>query len=129
MKHKQSRSTFRSTGRSTIAEIRKRAARWNFRFKALFKSPPPPEPHCEDQFFKLPPELRVMVYEFALQFERPIRKSIPKHEPPKGRVPGILLVNRLAYAEAMPILYEVNTISIKRSDLCMNQTKPALTFE
>lgn len=85
---------------------------------------------AKNMLSKLPPELRIRIYEFALPIGVPVkRKATQNTEPPDEanaaqRVvflsAGLLFVDRLTYKEALPIFYKTNTISVRRSDVCGN---------
>ncbi|KAK5117193.1 hypothetical protein LTR85_008961 [Meristemomyces frigidus] len=81
----------------------------------------------------LPPEIRTRVYEFVLASPHPIKRQIfeyvaqADHALERRVAPGseatvegvsLLLVDRLAYHEALPLLYKVNTFRTCRRHLC-----------
>jgi hypothetical protein len=79
-----------------------------------------------DYLRMLPPELRTMVYEYVLAFEHPIEAQRRpddslRSRSAKAKNVNILLACWLTYAEALPILYQQNTILIDRVDLCSSQ--------
>jgi hypothetical protein len=79
-----------------------------------------------DYFRMLPPELRTMIYEYVLAFEHPIEAQRRpddslRSRSAKAKNVNILLACWLTYAEALPILYQQNTILVDRVDLCSSQ--------
>ena len=70
-----------------------------------------------------------MIYRYVLCFDAPIKLDRDPKRGPKTKLAGILLVNRLVYNEALPILHELNTIVISREELCQfpNGKRPQLT--
>jgi hypothetical protein len=79
----------------------------------------------------LPAEIRLLIYRYALCFDKPlILKRNPKRGPKSKKV-SILIVNRLVNAEAVPVLHELNTIVIPRGEFCHFPTgrRPQLTIK
>jgi hypothetical protein len=78
------------------------------------------------RFMELPPELRHRIYEFTLSRKSPIhRHSLPKAseknkqqaaDPANTNTAALLQVSKLVYREALPVLYDVNVISLKREE-------------
>ena len=71
---------------------------------------------------RLPPEIRLIIYSYLLQFDVPIRLEREPRHWPRLKGAGILLVNRLTYMEALPVLHQQNTIVISRDELCQLPT-------
>ncbi|KAK4548768.1 hypothetical protein LTR36_008541 [Oleoguttula mirabilis] len=91
----------------------------------------------------LPPEIRVKVYEFVLSSPYPVKRQIFDYVPQADHVLerraaagseatldgiSLLLVDRLAYQEALPLLYKVNTFRVSRHNLCANVAPNSLTL-
>ncbi|SMY25530.1 unnamed protein product [Zymoseptoria tritici ST99CH_1A5] len=64
---------------------------------------------------RLPAELRLRVYEFVLSFEAPLKL---RQVVAGSKNTGILRCSRLTHREALPILYDRNTILLTRNDFC-----------
>jgi hypothetical protein len=64
---------------------------------------------------RLPAELRLRIYEYVLSFEAPLKL---RQVVAGSKNTGILRASRLIYREALPILYEHNTILLTRNDFC-----------
>ena len=64
---------------------------------------------------RLPVELRLRVYEELLRFNDPIKL---RQVVPGSRNLSILRTNRYVYHEALPVLYDSNTITVTRNDFC-----------
>jgi len=63
----------------------------------------------------LPSELRIKVYEYILTFSGPIKlRQIVRG----SEKTNLLRVNRQIYQEALPVLFDVNTVSATRNDFC-----------
>ena len=71
---------------------------------------------------KLPVELRLKIYELILRFEHPIKL---RQVIPGSRDLSLLRTSRQVYNEALPVLYDSNTIIVTRNDFC-KCTDPAL---
>jgi hypothetical protein len=83
-------------------------------------------------FFTLPPEIREIVYSYALAASRPIHRVNPigeEHKPPSDRVEdetnvaGLFQVCKQIYLEAETTLYKSNTCSFSQHDLCLNNPR------
>ena len=63
----------------------------------------------------LPVELRLRIYEYLLRFDKPVklRQIIPG-----SKDLSILRTNQQIYHEALPVLYDLNTIIVTRNDFC-----------
>ncbi|KAK3116792.1 hypothetical protein LTR53_002494 [Teratosphaeriaceae sp. CCFEE 6253] len=68
-------------------------------------------------FTQLPPELRLRIYEHVVEFTQPIK--LRQHIAGSTDM-AILRASKLLYREALPVLYDVNTISVTRNDFCLN---------
>ncbi|KAI5363629.1 hypothetical protein Slin14017_G055930 [Septoria linicola] len=64
---------------------------------------------------RLPGEIRTTVYEYVLTFERPLKL---RQIVAGSKNTGILRANQQIYAEALPVLYDVNQIMCTRNDFC-----------
>lgn len=71
---------------------------------------------------RLPAELRIRVYELLLAFRHPIKL---RQVVAGSANTHLLRANRQIYSEALPVLYERNTISATRNDFC-TRTDPSL---
>ncbi|EME81031.1 uncharacterized protein MYCFIDRAFT_176375 [Pseudocercospora fijiensis CIRAD86] len=64
---------------------------------------------------RLPGELRALIYEHVLAFERPLKlRQVVAGSPNTG----ILRANRQVHNEALPLLYDLNNIMVTRNDFC-----------
>lgn len=89
------------------------------------------EPIVREDFFtgRLAPELRLEIYQYALCSETPIR--LQRQPRRRGRLSGIgiLSVSRLINAEALPVLYKLNTIAVYRSEFCQFTSPQLVHFK
>lgn len=65
----------------------------------------------------LPVELRLQIYEYLLQYSHPIKL---RQIVPGSRDLALLRTNHQIYSEALPVLYDLNTIVVARNDFCKN---------
>lgn len=72
--------------------------------------------HCP-LLHKLPVEIRLRIYELLLQYSHPIK---PRQIIPGSRDLSLLRPSRQIYSEALPVLYDLNTIVVARNDFCRN---------
>ncbi|KAK5119405.1 hypothetical protein LTR85_007505 [Meristemomyces frigidus] len=70
-------------------------------------------PPC--RLLDLPSELRISIYEYVLGFSRPLklRQTVAGSENTT-----LLRTNKQIYREALPILFDINTIAVTRNDFC-----------
>ena len=71
---------------------------------------------------RLPVELRLRIYEHVLSFERPLKL---RQVVAGSKNTSILRANKQIYHEALPVLYDTNTIIVTRNDFCQD-TDPDL---
>ena len=64
---------------------------------------------------KLPSELRLQIYAHLLHYTHHIKR---RQIVPGSRDLALLRVNKQIYDEALPVLYDVNTIIVTRNDFC-----------
>jgi len=66
-------------------------------------------------FFRLPSELRIRIYELILDFSQPIklRQTVAGSENTT-----LLRVNKRMYNETLPVLFDINTVTVTRNDFC-----------
>ena len=66
-------------------------------------------------FFQIPSELRIRIYELILGFSQPIklRQTVAGSENTT-----LLRVNKRMYNEALPVLFDINTVAVTRNDFC-----------
>lgn len=78
----------------------------------------------EDCFLlhRLPVELRLRIYEHVLSFERPLKL---RQVVAGSKNTSILRANQQIHNEALPVLYDTNTIIVTRNDFCQD-TDPDL---
>lgn len=74
---------------------------------------------------RLPPEIRVQIYQHLLRFDAPLKPLASGSRCPtfhRDKSLAILRVNRLIHAEALSVLYDLNTFSVPRSAFCTGKT-------
>ncbi|KAF2138680.1 uncharacterized protein K452DRAFT_311165 [Aplosporella prunicola CBS 121167] len=80
------------------------------------------------RFLGLPAEPRVMIYEYALQPGKVLRRALLCDRVPgmllRDRLPGILKVCRLIYKEALDVFYKVNVISVYLTETQQFRSNP-----
>lgn len=64
---------------------------------------------------RLPVEIRLRIYEYLLGFDLPIKL---RQIVPGSRDLAILRTSAQIYQEALPVLYDLNTIVVTRNDFC-----------
>lgn len=71
----------------------------------------------DDCYFlsRLPGELRTVIYEYILRFDRPLKL---RQIVAGSKNTSILRTNRQIYHEALPVLYDTNNILVTRNDFC-----------
>ncbi|KAK3724467.1 hypothetical protein LTR37_001091 [Vermiconidia calcicola] len=113
-----SRKTLASTGGHSRLCVRNNTRRLRSRLRDLIRSDG--KAPNETNYFtgRLPTELRLQIYEHVLQFGVPIKLDRQPRRTTRSKIACILLSNRLIYMEALPVLYDLNTIVIRRAELC-----------
>ncbi|KAK3709959.1 hypothetical protein LTR37_010578 [Vermiconidia calcicola] len=113
-----SRKTLASTGGHSRLCVRYNTRRLRSRLRDLirFDGKAPNETNYFTR--RLPTELRLQIYEYVLQFDVPIKLDRQPRRTARSKIAGLLLANRLIYMEALPVLYDLNTIVIRRAELC-----------
>lgn len=118
LRRMSSRATLESTEHHSKLCMRNRVRRVRNRLQIHFHNLKRRSQRQDYFIGRLPPEIRVMIYTYALCFDTPIVLVRDPNLAPKNKLAGILLVNRLVYNEALPLLHELNTIVVSREELC-----------
>ena len=71
----------------------------------------------------LPAELRLLIYQYVLHFDRPLKLQRRSHRRGQSRTASILCTSRLIHAEALPVLYNQNTFTVHLAELCTHPAK------
>lgn len=131
LRRMSSRSVLVSEDRHSKVCIRNRGQRLRNRLHSIFTTLSK-QSERQDYFTgRLPTEIRLLIYGYALCFDTPITLDRDLKRKPKSKMARILIVNRLTYTEALPILHELNTIIISRDEFCHFPTgkRPQLTIK
>ena len=131
LRRMSSRSTLISQDRHSKVCIRNRGRRLGNRLHSIFTILRKRSERQDYFTGRLPAEIRLLIYRYAMCFDTPISLDRNPKRGPKSKMARILLVNRLIYAEALPILHELNEIVISREEFCHFPTgkRPQLTIK